>query len=327
MSFTVAGKPVGPIGFGMMSLSKNLNIEESFATLKAALNAGANLWNAGEFYGTADNNSLHLLNRYFTKYPEDTNKVVISVKGCFNIEGAQALNDETGVKGSIENCLRILNGKCKIAIFEAARGDPDVPIETTVGAIARYVKAGKIGSIGLSECSAATIRKATAVHPIAAVEVELSLLEAKVLTNGVADACRELKIPIVAYSPLGNGFLSGELKEFNDIPPDDHRRYFPRFQSHNFDSNIRVAHQVEMVANAKGCSMAQVAIAWVLAQAKLIGTPVIPIPGTAIASVVEENMKPAELTDEDVSGLSDAVANIEVKGDRAPGAYKKYLVV
>ncbi|KAF2859224.1 Aldo/keto reductase [Piedraia hortae CBS 480.64] len=327
MSITVAGKPVGPIGFGMISVSRKSSPDEGIATLKAALNAGANFWNAGEFYGTAEYNSLHLLNKYFAKYPEDADKVVVSVKGCFDMASAKALNDEKGVRGSIENCLKILDGKCKIDVFEAARGDPDVPIETTVGAIAEYVKAGKVGGIGLSECSASTIRKASAVHPITAVEVELSPFETKILTNGVADTCREHKIPIIAYSPLGHGFLSGELKKFEDMAPDDYRRNFPRFKSDVFDNNIQVAHQVEQMAKTKGCSMPQVAIAWVLAQTKLVGAPVIPIPGTTKVSRLEENMNPAKLSDQDVAELSDAVAKIEVKGDRAPEAFKKYLDV
>ena len=176
--------------------------------MKTALDLGANFWNGGEFYGGPEYNSLHLLNKYFTKYPEDADKVVISIKGGAKPDGSLMPDgSRENVRRSIDECLKLLDGKKKLDIFECARVDPNVPIEETIGYIAEYVKEGKLGGISLSEVSAKSIRKAAAVHPIACVEEEFSLWVTEPLDNGVASTCAELNIPIVAYSPLGRGFI------------------------------------------------------------------------------------------------------------------------
>jgi pyridoxine 4-dehydrogenase len=143
--------------------------------MKAALNNGANFWNGGEFYGPPNANSLQLLNHYFTKYPEDKDKVSLCMKGAFSFHPLGPDNSPENIRKSIDRCLEVLQDKVLIDIWEPARADPKVDIETTIATIAEYVKAGKIGGIGLSECSATTIRRAHAVHPISVVEVELSL--------------------------------------------------------------------------------------------------------------------------------------------------------
>jgi pyridoxine 4-dehydrogenase len=186
--------------------------ERSFATLKAALAVGANCWNGGEIYGSAERNSLHLLNAYFTKYPEDADKVVLSIKGGYTpgglvTPGAKPNGTPEGVKRSIDECLKVLDGKKFLDIFEYARVDPNVPVETTLAAVNEYVKAGKIGGISLSEIGEKTIRRAAKVVKVVAVEVEFSLFATEILTNGVAAACAEFNIPIIAYSPIGRGFL------------------------------------------------------------------------------------------------------------------------
>ena len=311
MSVIINNKQVAPIGFGTIGLTNThkppVLTEDAIAILKAALNAGSNFWNAGEVYGSPQYNSLHLLNAYFTKYPVDAEKVVVSVKGCFDMKAVKTMNDAQGVKASIENCLGILDGKCQIDVFEATRGEPDVPIEVTVGAIPDFVTACQVGSIGLSECSAATIRRASAVHPIAAVEVELSLFETGIFRNGVADACKEFGIPIIAYSPLSRGFLSGQIRKNEDIEK-DFRRIFPRFQQDVFDGNVKLVFDVEKVAKRKGCSVVQVAIAWVLAQSSKAGVPILPIPGASAISRVEENSHKIELKDEELRQLDEVVA-------------------
>jgi pyridoxine 4-dehydrogenase len=175
--------------------------------MKTALSLGANFWNGGELYGTPERNSLHLLNEYFTKYPEDADKVVLSIKGATIPGKGFPDGSKTNVQRSLDECLKVLDGKKFLDLFEPARVDPNVPIEETIGYIAEYVKAGKLGGICLSEVNANTIRRAVKVHPIAAVEVELSLWSTNILENGVAQTCAELGIPIVAYSPLGRGFL------------------------------------------------------------------------------------------------------------------------
>jgi pyridoxine 4-dehydrogenase len=163
---------------------KGLSTDEAIERMKTALSVGANFWDAAEYYGTPDWNSLHLLNVYFTRYPEDVDRVIVSVKGCFDRDTAGPQNDREGVQKSVENCLRILDGKCGIDVFSPGRVDPEVPIEETIGVLAEYMQSNKINSIGLSECSAQYLRRAHAVHPISAVEVELSLFETSILSNG-----------------------------------------------------------------------------------------------------------------------------------------------
>jgi pyridoxine 4-dehydrogenase len=175
--------------------------------MRTALSLGANNWNGGELYGTPERNSLHLLNEYFTKYPEDANKVVLSIKGGIVPGQLRPDGSEAGVKRSIDECLKVLDGKKFLDLFECARVDLNVPIEDTIGYIAEYVKAGKLGGISLSEVGAKSIRRAHAVHPISAVEVEFSLYATDILENDVAATCAELNIPIIAYSPMGRGFL------------------------------------------------------------------------------------------------------------------------
>lgn len=175
--------------------------------MRESLKQGSNFWNAGELYGTPDRNSLHLLREYFDKYPEDSQKVFLSIKGGFKPGTMEMDGSQENVKRSIEECLSVLDGRKFIDLFECARVDPNVPIEQTIGCIAEYVKAGKIGAIGLSEASASNIRKAAKVHPIAVVEVEVSLWSTHIFDSGVAETCADLGIPIIAYSPLGQGFL------------------------------------------------------------------------------------------------------------------------
>jgi pyridoxine 4-dehydrogenase len=175
--------------------------------MRTALSRGANFWNGGELYGNQERNSLHLLNEYFTKYPGDAEKVVLSIKGGLAPGEMRPDGSQKNIKRSIDECLKVLDGKKSLDLFECARVDPKTPIEDTVSYIAEYVKAGKLGGISLSEVGANTIRKAHTVHPIAAVEVEFSLWVTDILENGVAATCAELGIPIVAYSPLGRGFL------------------------------------------------------------------------------------------------------------------------
>src|SRR5437016_1678097 len=206
--------------------------------MKRALDLGANFWNGGELYGPPNANSLQLLCEYFSAYPEDRDKVVLSIKGGFDSVNMKPDGSPDGIRKSVENCLEILDGKKTIDVFGCARVDPLVPVETSIGVLAEFVRAGKIGGIGLSEVNAQTIRKAHAVHPIASVEIELSLFSTEIFTNGVASTCAELGIPVVAYSPLSRGFLSGQLRKFDDIPEGDFRRHLPRFQSDVFDSNL-----------------------------------------------------------------------------------------
>ena len=283
--------------------------------MKAALASGSNFWNGGEFYGPKDANSLHLLHDYFTRYPEDAGKVVLSIKGA--AEHFTPTGDKAGVTRSIEECLKVLDGTKKIDIFQCARVDPKVPIEETIGYLAEFVKAGKIGGIGLSETGASTIRRAASIHPIAAVEVEFSLFSTDIQANDVASTCAELDIPIVAYSPLGRGFLTGQIKSFNDVSEQQKRG--PRFQEENFHKNLELVETINKVAEKKGCTPAQLAIGWVRAYSGTKGHPIIiPIPGATTVSRVQENTKGIHVTAEELSEIDQILATMPVQGPRFP---------
>ena len=292
--------------------------------MKAALERGANFWNGAEFYGPPTANSLQLLNHYFTTYPEDSKKVILSIKGAFSA-AAGPDNSPANIQKSVDNCLKILDGKAFLDIFLPGRIDPQVPVEETVGALAEYVKAGKIGGYGLSECSAETIRRAHAVYPVSAVEIELSLFATNILSNGVAQTCSELKIPIIAYSPLSRGFLTGQINKLEDLPDDDSRRRFPRFHPDVFDLNIKLVKEIEQLAKKTGYTMPQVAIAWVTAQTKKTNNPVIPIPGCTTVARVEENLTQISLDEQDLDELSQMVEKMTVHGSRYPEPYQKYM--
>jgi pyridoxine 4-dehydrogenase len=173
--------------------------EQSFAAMRAALSTGSNFWNGGEFYGPPNANSLHLLNRYYAKYPEDADKVVLSIKGGANVDNMAPNGSPENIRRSVNDSLKALGDKGRIDIFECARVDKNTPLEVTLKCLEEeFVKTGKIGGIGLSEVSAATIRKAAKITKIVAVEVELSLWATDIFENGVAAACAEFNIPIVA---------------------------------------------------------------------------------------------------------------------------------
>lgn len=164
--------------------------------MRSALKAGANFWNGGEFYGPPEANSLQLLEKYFTRYPEDADKVILSIKG--GIKNMRPDGSPEGIRASVDNCLKLLNGKKKIDIFECARVDKTTPIDVTLTELEKYVKEGKIGGIALSEVNANTIKTAVSITKIVAVEAELSLWAPDIFSNGVAIACAENDIPVVA---------------------------------------------------------------------------------------------------------------------------------
>jgi len=321
------GKEIGPIGYGLMGLTWRPTPtpeEQAFKAMKASLTAGCNFWNAGEFYGTESYNSLHLLNKYFTKYPEDADKVVLSIKGV--LKDMNPDGSPENVKRSVENCLKILDGKKSIDIFEPARVDKNVPFEITLKALEEYVKAGKIGGISLSEVGAATIHKAVKVTKIVAIEVELSLWSLDILNNGVAKAAAEHNIPIVAYSPVGRGMLTGEITKPEDIPEGDFRRMMPRFNKENFDHNLELVSELHKIANQKGCTPAQLAINWVKQLSKKNGnTEIIPIPGATKEDRVIENGKDITLSDDELVKIDSILKRFEVKGERYGGPGKAHM--
>ncbi|OJJ07659.1 hypothetical protein ASPVEDRAFT_142397 [Aspergillus versicolor CBS 583.65] len=318
----IVGKAIGPIGYGLMGFCRPwAPVEYSVATevMKTALQQGSTFWNAGLHYGTPTANSLHLLKYYFTQYPEDADKVVLSVKGAYNVATHTPDCSPEGIRASVDQALAILDGVKKIDVFECARVDPNVPLETSIGTLAQLVKEGKIGGIGISEASAATIRRAHAVHPIAAAEIELSLFTTEPLQNGIAETCHELNIPLIAYSPLGRGWLTGQIRKYSDLGETDMRRMLPRFQPDVFDNNFKIVEAVEAIAQRKNATVAQVAIAWVRAQGA------IPIPGATTEGRVLENYRDVALTVDELEEIERGLQSLAVLGDRYGGRHEKLL--
>ena len=228
--------PLPTTGYGLLGFTWRPQVtpdEQAFEAMKAAIANGATIWSSSSIYGMPPEPptaGLHLLRRYFTKYPEDADKVTLFIRACCDAATLAASNTREGVRASAAECNEILGGVKKIDIFGPARMDPNVPMEETMGAFAELVKEGAIGAVGLSEVRADTIRKANALHAISVVEVEFSLWSTEILTNGVAETCKELEIPIVTYSPLGYGFLTGQVRKLEEIPKGDVKHIFCPFQ-------------------------------------------------------------------------------------------------
>ncbi|KAF9728936.1 hypothetical protein PMIN06_010358 [Paraphaeosphaeria minitans] len=320
---TTLGKEVGQIGYGLMGLTLRpdpISQEEAFATLKAALKNGMNLWNGGEFYGTLDYNSLVFLERYFEIYPEDADKVVLSIKGAVGRAGHHPDGSPEVIRASLDNCMALLKGRKRIDIFECARRDQNTPLDVTFGVLDKeYVQTGKIGGIGLSEVKASTIIEASKLTKVVAVEAELSLFSMDVLHNGVAAACAELQIPLIAYSPLCRGLLSGRFKSLDDLSEKSLLRLFPRFQPEKFPINVQLANQVEALARKKGCTLAQLSMDWIIAQSRRPGLPTTaPIPGATSVRRIQENSKQVEITDAEVAELEATLDKLKAIGARYP---------
>lgn len=329
-SISLISKPVGPIGYGLMGLTWRpvpQPATDSYSALSTALAQGANFWNGGELYGTPERHSCHLLKEYFTLRPQDADKVVLSIKGGLVPGQMKADGSAKNVRRSVEDCLSVLDGTKSIDIFECARVDVNTPLEETIGTLAELVKEGKIGGIGLSEVKASTIERAHAIHPIAAVEVELSLWATDILENGIAATCAKLGIPIVAYSPLSRGALTGEIVRKNaDIPDGDVRKHFPKFQDDVLEFNNRVVDEVQKLADRKGVTKGQIAIAWVRSlsgrtittddgEEVTLGT-IIPIPGATKSERIVENSKLIDLSDEEMKEIAAILKENPVRGDR-----------
>jgi len=209
-----------------------------------------------------------------------------------------------------------------IDLYYQHRVDPQVPIEDTIGAMAQLVQEGKVRYLGLSEASPATIRRAHAVHPITALQTEYSLWSREP-EDEIIETVRELGISFVAYSPLGRGFLTGEIKRYEDFADDDYRRLSPRFQGENFTRNLELVGRVQKIAEEKGCTPAQLALAWVLAQ----GRDVIPIPGTKRRSYLEQNAAAMDLTltQKDLRRIEAVAPRGAAKGSRYPEEMMRFV--
>ena len=320
MEHRILGRPgltVGAQGLGCMGMSAFYGATdetESLATIDLALELGVTLLDTAESYGPFINEQL--LGKALTSRRD---AAVLATKTGVEITDDGAVLGLNGrpeyVRRALERSLRHL-GTDYVDLYYLHRIDPGVPIEETIGAMAELVAQGKVRHVGVCEASAQTIRRAHDVHPLTAVQTEYSLFERDIEHNGVLDTLRELGIGLVAYSPLGRGFLSGAITSPDDFAADDWRRTDPRFQGENFNRNLDVVREVRRIAAAKGVTPSQLALAWVQHRGGVA------IPGTKRRRYLEENIAATEvtLTAEDFAAIEAAAPRGVVSGDRyAPG--------
>ncbi|KAJ2516454.1 hypothetical protein GGI11_000709 [Coemansia sp. RSA 2049] len=312
------------IGLGTMGMSLifgSVDDEESVRVLNHAIDIGCNFWDTADVYGLGHNESLigcvleKRRNEVFmcTKFGVTVRQPKPGEEGHF-MDFVNGVNGKPEyVRKCIEDSLERL-GTNYIDLYYAHRIDPTTPIEDTVAAMAKLVKEGKVKYIGLSECTPEELRRAYKVHPIAAIQIEYSPLYNEIETNGILDTCRELGVTIVAYSPLSRGFLTSQIRSYDDFSEDDWRRTNPRFKSEYFENNFKLVDAFESMAKKHGCTPGQLALAWLLAQEENM----VIIPGTKKIKYLDENVAAGQikLSDDELKELRSLVDNANIQGTR-----------
>ncbi|SMB99345.1 aldo/keto reductase [Hymenobacter roseosalivarius DSM 11622] len=314
-----SGPSVSALGLGCMGMSDfygQRDDAQSTRTLHHALDLGVTFFDTADMYGPYINEEL-----VGSALRDRRDQAFIATKfGIVRDPNDPAKRGINGrpeyVRASCEGSLRRL-GTEHIDLYYQHRVDPNTPIEETVGAMAELVREGKVRHLGLSEASADTLRRASAVHPIAALQSEYSLWS-RDPEDGVLAACRELGISLVAYSPLGRGFLTGQIQRFEDLAEDDYRRHTPRFQGENFQRNLDVVARIKEMATQKNCTPGQLALAWVLAQ----DDDIVPIPGTKRIEYLEENLGAldVQLSAAELAQIEEIAPRSAIAGLRYPEA-------
>ncbi|KAJ7743828.1 aldo/keto reductase [Mycena metata] len=327
---TASNVSVARVAHGLMMMTwipTPVPDEQCFEAIKAGIDAvpaGTKAFlNSGEFYAAdLSTANLEMLSRFYAKYPEYADKTFLSVKGA--LKDFSPDNTEEGIRRSVENSQKALGSIKKIDLFQPARVDPNVPLEQWMQTLSTLVKECKFSHIGLSECNANTLRKAHAIHPVAAVEIEISPFAYEENQKKVIATATELGISVVAYSPLGRGILGGNIKSATDLEEGDIRHHFTRYNNQEIlNHNLKIVDALGALAKKKGVTVAQLCIAWVAS----LGPSVIPVPGSSKSTRTLENLEAGDiaLSAEELAAFNDTLAKLGPKGDRANGKSDEQL--